>query len=162
MRSLQRLGRTANSSLVDSSRCTTNETSTDLFCNFTNSTELIVNDDTGVALQEVKLQICLCDSAMAFEYTLTNGTVVAHNCSQCPVPVQIDQLSLENNFNVYVDDFDITRIAVLVSTVILSCVGVGGKAGGERESGDCMWWTIEAVIPLPTSAGSGLRSGEIA
>ncbi len=119
-RSLLDLGRTSNGTFVERSQCTTNNTSTDLFCNFTNSEELIVNRDTGVALQKVKFQICLCDSAMAFKYTLTNGTVVAHKCSQCPVPVQIDRLSLKNNFNVYKDEYNITRIAVLVSHCLIA------------------------------------------
>jgi hypothetical protein len=111
----------------------------------------------------VKFQICLCDSAITVEYTLTNGTVIARECNQCPVSVQIDRLWLENDFNVYMDDFNITRILVLVSTVILSIIVCGsGWEGGEGGWGE--WWLYVVdyrVIPLPTSDGSGLRSGEI-
>ena len=122
-RSLKNLGRMSNGTLVENSRCTTNDTTTDLFCNFTDSIELIVNRDTNVTLQKVKFQICLCDSAMTVAYTLTNGTVVTRKCNQCPVPVRIDRLLLENDFDVHKDGDNITRIAVSVSSVILlSCV----------------------------------------
>ena len=114
-RSLQRLGTTSNSNLVETSQCTTNSTPTNLFCPFTNSEELIVNNDTGVALQDVKFQICLCNSAMTFKYTLTNGTEIAHPCNQCPVQVPIDHLLLANDFTVFKDNFTVTHIAVLVS-----------------------------------------------
>ena len=74
-----------------------------------------MNCDTGVALQKVKFQICLCDSAMTVAYTLTNGTMITRKCNQCPVPMLIDRLLLENDFDVYLDGSGITRIAVLVS-----------------------------------------------
>ena len=115
--SLKVLGWTSNGTLVENSRCTTNETTTDLFCNFTDSKVLIVNCDTNVALQNIKFQICLCDSAMTVEYTLTNGTVIKRKCNQCPIPVRIGRLLLENDFDVYLDGNNITRIAVLVSVL---------------------------------------------
>ena len=119
--SLKVLGQRSNSTLVENSQCTTNNTTTDLFCNFTDSEELIVNYNTNVTLQKVKFQICLCDSAMTVEYTLTNGTMITHKCNQCPVPVRIDRLLLENDFNVHKDGDNITRITVLVSSVIILC-----------------------------------------
>ena len=76
-----------------------------------------MNCDTRVALQKVKFQICLCDSAMTVEYTLTDGTMVTRKCNQCPVPVLTDRLLLENIFDVYLDGSGITRIAVLVSVL---------------------------------------------
>ena len=141
--SLLYLGKTSNRILVETSQCTTKSTPTDLFCPFTNSDELIVNPDTGVALQEVMFQICLCNSAMTFKYTLTNGIEAAYPCNQCPIQVLIDYLSLANDFTVFKDDFNITSIAVLVSVLSYQYIsrakflvweGVG-KEGGESGAG---------------------------
>ena len=117
MRSLERLGRTSNNTLVQS--CTTNDTSTNLFCNFTGSKELVISPD-GVALQEVMFQICLCDSAMRLKYTLSDDSAHAIPCSQCPANKFVfTHLQIENDFNVYKDENNVTRIHVLVRESVI-------------------------------------------
>ena len=89
-----------NPTYVDVDSCTTKNTSTNLTCYLM---DLVVDPATRVSLHTVNFTICLCGSAISVIYTLSNGTTVtSHSCQQCPFVVQIGQLQLYHNVEVFI------------------------------------------------------------
>ena len=98
------LGKNANGAFVNTSSCLT-LAATILRCEL-NSSSLIIDPGTGIALDEVDIRLCLCDSSVSVVYYLTDETNITMECSQCPFQLIEGGLELDHFITVFIKERD--------------------------------------------------------
>lgn len=106
---LEAFGSLGNPTYVNVNSCAT-QGSTNLTCSTMN---LVVDRASGVSLQTVNYGLCLCGSAVAVVYSLSNGMEIVHSCQQCPFEVKIGQLQIRHNVRVFVNDSGNTNTTII-------------------------------------------------
>ena len=74
---------------------------------------LVVDPSSSTSVQTVNYGLCLCGSAVAVIYTLSNGIVISHSCQQCPFDVKVDQLLIYHYIKVFVNDSGNTNTTII-------------------------------------------------
>ena len=97
---LEDFGSGGNPTYVDNDSCT-RLGSTNLTCPIKS---LVADPVTGVLVESVNFGLCLCGSAVAVIYSLSDETSIIHSCQQCPFVVKLGQLQIYHNVRVFVND----------------------------------------------------------
>ena len=116
---LEAFGNGGNPTYVNVDSCTI-QGSTNLTCSTMN---LVVDPANGVSLRTVNYGLCLCGSAVAAVYNLSDGTEMIHSCQQCPFDVRIGQLQIRHNVKVFVNDSGNTNTTIIrLSVSVCTCI----------------------------------------
>ena len=118
---LEAFGNGGNPTYVNVGSCNTHG-STNLTCSTMN---LVVDPASGVSLRTVNYGLCLCGSAVAAVYNLSDGTEMIHSCQQCPFEVKIGQLQIHHNVKVFVNSSGNTNTTIIrLSVSVCTCAHV--------------------------------------
>jgi hypothetical protein len=84
--------------------------STNLTCPTMN---LVTDPASGTLLRAVNYGLCLCGSAVAAIYSLSDETDIVRSCQQCSFEMEIGQLRIRHNVEVFVNDGGNTNTTII-------------------------------------------------